>query len=175
VDEIIKVEGILNATTNFIMGEIEEGRNFQEALEEAIRAGWAETNYADGVDGIDAARRVVILANALFEADAKLEGVKVRGIRNVETMVKSAQKSNERVKLICEIVKGKSRLSMTVKPRQILFENQLATVNHGDMGIRFTFKTSQEIFVSAKFAGPMQTAYAVLSDMTRIGSTDACG
>jgi len=99
-DKLLAVQAILNATTNFIIGEMETGKSFQNALNEAIRAGWAEANYSDDVDGIGAARKVVILTNALFEADAKLEDVKVEGIRNVGAMIEKARISNKKVKLI---------------------------------------------------------------------------
>jgi len=170
VDELLKVQGVLNATTNFIIGEIEKGRSFQEALKEAIRGGWAETKYSDDVDGVDPARKLVILANSLFRKHVKLEDVNVKGIRNIETMVKRAQKSKKKVKLLCEITKDKDKLKMSVAPKQIPLDDPLATVNQGNMGIKFTFKTSKEVFVSAQFTSPTQTAYAVLNDMIKTNS-----
>jgi len=170
VDELVKIEGILNATSNFIIGEMENGRSFEEALDEAKRAGWAETDYHDDVDGIDAARKVVILANSLFNKKARLEDVQIEGIRNVEPLVRIAAKTSKKAKLICEITKGRDKLRMGVMPRQIPLDDPLATVNHGDMGIKFTFKTSKEIFVSAQFKGPTQTAHAVLNDIIKLGS-----
>jgi homoserine dehydrogenase len=52
--------------------------------------------------------------------------------------------------------------------------DQLATVNQGNMAIRFDFMTSKEIFVSAQFQGPKQTAYAVLNDIMRTNTRPAC-
>ena len=174
-DELLSLQGILNATTNFIIGEIERGRNFQEALKYAIEAGWAETNYSDDVDGIDAARKVVILANSFFKNDAKLENVKVEGIRNVEPMVEKAKELNRRVKLVCEISKRGTKHEMHVEPRLIPLDDPLANVNGGHMGLKLSFKTSQQIFVSAQFSGLKQTAYAVLNDLTKISSiAEAC-
>jgi len=167
-DKTLKIEGILNATTNFIIGEIEKGRTFEEALNEAIRAGWAETNYRDDVDGIDAARKTVILANEFFEGEARLKDVNVEGIRGVEPMVRQATKSNKKVKLICEVAREGNRLRMSVLPQQIAMNDPLATVNHGGMGIKFNYRTSKEVFVSAQFGGPAQTAYAVLNDIIKL-------
>ncbi|MGB8780663.1 MAG: homoserine dehydrogenase [Candidatus Bathyarchaeia archaeon] len=174
-DELLSLQGILNATTNFIIGEMERGRDFQEALKYAIEAGWAETNYSDDVDGIDAARKVVMLANSLFKNDAKLENVKVEGIRNVGPMVEKAKELNRRVKLVCEISKRGTKLEMHVEPRLIPLDDPLATVNGGHMGLKLSFKTSQQVFVSAQFSGLRQTAYAVLNDLTKISPTvDVC-
>jgi homoserine dehydrogenase len=167
-DELLSIEGVLNATSNFILGEMEKGNDFQKALDCAIKAGWTETDYNDDVDGIDAARKVVIIANSLFKADVGIEGVKIQGIRHVQDLVRRAQESNMRTKLICEIVKEEGRLRMAVAPKLIPHEDPLATVNKGDMGIKFRFRRSEQIFVSAQFSSPMQTAYAMLNDMLKI-------
>jgi homoserine dehydrogenase len=169
-DEIQGLKGILNSTTNFIIGEMEKGKGFQEALEEAITAGWTEKDYSDDVDGIDAARKLVIMANALFGKNARLEDVQTKGIRNIRAILNEALKAKRKVKLVCEIRRVKNKLEMTVSPRQIPLDDPWATVNQGNMGIKFTFKTSKEVFVSAQFQGPWQTAYAVLNDIVRIAT-----
>jgi homoserine dehydrogenase len=144
-------------------------------LKYAIKAGWAETNYSDDVDGIDAARKVVILANSLFKNAGKLENVKVEGIRNVGPMVEKAKGLKQRVKLVCEISRRGTKHEMRVEPRLVPLDDPLATVQGGHMGVKLLFKTSQQIFVSAQFSGLKQTAYAVLNDITKISPiTDAC-
>lgn len=174
VDELQSVRGILNATTNFVIGEIEKGKGFQRAIDEAVKAGWAETNYSDDVDGIDSARKLVIMANALFGEDARLKDVNVEGIRHVEALVNSARKENRKVKLLGEIARNKDELEMTVSPKQISSDDPMATVTQGNMAIEFTFKTSKKIFVSAQFLGPKQTAYAVLNDIVRTNTKPTC-
>ena len=167
-DEVLKVEGIFNATTNFIIGEIESGKSFKEALDAAIKAGWAEVDYSDDVDGVDAARKVVILANFLYDRDFKLKDVKVVGIRNIEPMIREAMKSNKKAKLICEIRRDDDKIQMNVSPKIISLDDPLATVNHGNMGVKFTFKTCQEVFASAQFTSTMQTAYSILNDILKV-------
>ena len=167
-DEVLKVEGILNATTNFIIGEIESGKSFNGALDAAIKAGWAEVNYSDDVDGVDAARKVVILANFLYNKNFNLEDVNVEGIRKIEPMIREATKSNKKAKLICEIRKNNDKIQMSVSPKIISMDDPLATVNHGNMGVKFTFKTCQEVFVSAQFTSTMQTAYSILNDILKV-------
>jgi len=173
-DEVLKVEGIFNATTNFIIGEIESGKSFKEALDVAIKAGWAEVNYSDDVDGVDAARKVVILTNFLYNRDFKLKDVKVVGIRNIELMIREAMKSNKKAKLICEIRKDGDKILMNVSPKIIPLDDPLATVNHGNMGVKFTFKTCQEVFTSAQFTSTTQTAYSILNDILKVEKS-GCG
>jgi homoserine dehydrogenase len=167
IDKVEKIEGIFNATTNFIIGEIESGKNFEEALAYAIKAGWAETNYSDDVDGIDSARKLVILANTIYRSHSKLSDVKIKGIRNIESIVYEARKLNKIVKLLCELNHSEKGLEMTVSPKMIPLDDPFSTIKKGNMGIRYKFKNSQEIFVSAQFDSPTQTAYAVLNDVIK--------
>jgi len=173
-DEVQSVRGILNATTNYVIGQMEKGKGFQEATAEAVKAGWAETNYCDDVDGIDSARKLVIIANALFKENASLKDVKIEGIRNAGALVKAAHRENMKVKLICEIARNEDKLEMTVSPKMVASDDPLATVKEGNMAIKYSFKTSKEIFVAAQFLGPKQTAYAVLNDIVKISAQSSC-
>jgi homoserine dehydrogenase len=174
-DQLVHLEGILNATTNFIIGEMEKGRDFHSALNYAIKEGWAETNYSDDVDGIDAARKVVILANSFFRRGARIEDVKIDGIRRIGHMLKEARQSRKRVRLICEISEKGNSLVMSVAPKLLSSDDPFATVKGGDMALKFVFNTSKQIFVSAQFIGVKQTACAVLNDIIKIGKlTEAC-
>jgi homoserine dehydrogenase len=173
IDELLSLQGILNATSNFIIGEIEKGGTFEKALKQAIKKGWTETESADDVDGIDAARKVVILANSLFKMNAAIEDVKVQGIRDIEALIQKAARLNKKVKLLCEIVKRRKVLRLSVGPKIMPEDDPLNTVNGGDMALKLNFKKSKQIFVSVQFLGPEQTAQAVLNDIVRIGQE--CG
>lgn len=174
-DKVVRIEGILNATTNFIIGEVERGRSFQEALTQAIEEGWAERDYSDDVDGVDSARKIVILANAFFKKGAKLGDVTIEGIRDIGKSIESAQQLHKRVKLICSISWKGTNVEMSVAPRLIAKDDPLATVNGGDMAMKLVFQTSRQVFVSAQFAGVKQTAYAVLNDLIKVAQLNqAC-
>jgi homoserine dehydrogenase len=144
-------------------------------LDHAIEEGWAEKNYFDDVDGIDAARKTVILANSYFKRGAKLEDVRIDGIRNVRKTIEKAKSQNKRVKLICNITWREADVEMSVSPKLVALSDPFAIVNGGDMAIKLFFKTSQQIFVSAQFTGVKQTAYAVLNDIIKMAfPTQAC-
>lgn len=174
IDELESAVGILNASTNYIIGEMEKGKAFQEALDETVRAGWAETNYSDDVDGVDSARKLVIVANALFGVTVGLRKVEVEGIRHIEPLIKEASRAKKRVKLLCTVKRTEGGVKMAVAPGFVTCEDPLATVNDGNMAIKCTFKTSKEIFVSAQFLGPKQTACAVLNDIVKVEKNAAC-
>ena len=168
INQIINVKGILNSTTNFIISELEQGKTFKDALDKAILSGWAETNYSDDVDGIDAARKLIILSNFIFGKNSRLNDVRVMGIRNIESMINEAKNKRKKVKLICEIEYNSEKVMLSVSPQMISQEDPLSTVNQGDMGVNLTFKNLGEVFISVKYNSPLQTAYAVLNDIISI-------
>lgn len=76
--------GILNGTSNFILSKMtKEQTTFEEALDEAKRLGFAEADPTDDVEGVDAARKVVITSYLSFNQVIKLNDVKRRGISGV--------------------------------------------------------------------------------------------
>jgi homoserine dehydrogenase len=89
------------------------------------------------------------------------------GIRDVEKMVHESKNIGKKVKLLCELSCGPDKPSMSVQPKMIPLNDPFATINEGNMGIRFTFKNSQQIFISSQFISPRQTAYAVLNDLIK--------
>src|SRR5690606_1281957 len=83
-DHIEKVMGIVNGTTNYIMTKMtKEGLDFDVVLKEAQELGFAEADPSADVDGLDAARKMVLLANLAFKMELNLEDVTVKGIRQV--------------------------------------------------------------------------------------------
>ncbi len=83
-DRLVKLYGILNGTCNYILTRMEAtGTSFAEALGEAQRAGFAEADPTDDVDGLDAGAKLVILARAALGVDVLPEQVACRSIRNI--------------------------------------------------------------------------------------------
>ncbi|PCN50312.1 hypothetical protein B6U99_05115 [Candidatus Geothermarchaeota archaeon ex4572_27] len=101
-DRVRRVYGILNGTTNYILSRMHfDGLDFEEALREAQALGLAERDPSYDIDGVDAACKVVILANALMGMDVKLSDVKRRGIRGVtREAVRLARRAGYAIKLI---------------------------------------------------------------------------
>src|SRR5690625_4863894 len=84
-DRIQQVMGIVNGTTNYILTKMDsEGASYEDALQEAKDLGFAESDPTADVEGLDAARKMVILARLAFLTDVELDDVDVSGISNVE-------------------------------------------------------------------------------------------
>src|SRR5699024_12804858 len=83
-DKLQQVMGIVNGTTNYILTKMDqEGQSYEDALAKAQERGFAEADPTADVDGLDAARKMVILARRSFCTDAELDDVEMKGIFNI--------------------------------------------------------------------------------------------
>ena len=84
-DRIIKIMGIVNGTTNYILTKMssQEGASYGDVLKEAQDLGYAEADPTSDVEGLDAARKMTILSRLGFRSDVDLEDVSVQGISAV--------------------------------------------------------------------------------------------
>jgi homoserine dehydrogenase len=89
--EILRLRGVFNATTNFILDEMAAGVAYGDALAEAQRRGIAEADPSLDVDGWDTANKLLIIANSLLGADISLEDIEVTGIAGVTTQMIAAE------------------------------------------------------------------------------------
>jgi homoserine dehydrogenase len=161
------IEGIVNATTNYILTRMGEGDSFDAALEHAQRVGHAEANPSLDIDGWDAANKLVIIANAVLHHPAALGDVKVIGIRGItQKKVREAKQAGQVIKLVARAEKladGEWRLS--VKPMHLPAEHPLARVGADMMGVIYHTDINGTIFASIEERDPYPTAAAVLRDM----------
>ncbi len=78
-DRITKVMGIVNGTTNYILTKMsQEGAAYEDVLKEAQQLGYAESDPTSDVEGLDAARKMTILATLGFQTNVDLQDVKVK-------------------------------------------------------------------------------------------------
>lgn len=117
-NNIHSVQGILNGTTNYILSRMaNEGTEYEPTLKEAQELGIAETNPYQDVEGLDAACKIVIIANSLMGWDVTLDDVSREGISGISSnAVKLALKDGYLIKLVAEANDGKLRVApMLVK------------------------------------------------------------
>jgi homoserine dehydrogenase len=164
-DRILAMRGILNGTTNYILTEMSQSRiTFQEALANAQKLGYAETEPSMDIDGFDAACKVVILANWIMNKKITLRDVDIAGIRNVSLQeLDEASKRGNTIKLIGSIDDHKP----SVKPTEIPRNNPLC-VSGVLNAITFFTEYAGEQTLIGKGAGGTETASAVLRDLLDI-------
>jgi len=158
-ERIFRISGILNGTTNYILSKMYfEGTSFEISLKEAQERGFTEKDPSYDVDGIDAAIKVVILANAIMKKDIKFEDVERVGIRGItQEAVSLAKKSNYAIKLVGTIDKN-----LEVTPKLVPINHPLCV--HGTLNaIHFETDLAKELTLVGYGAGK-ETVSAVLND-----------
>ena len=163
-DKIVAIRGILNGTTNYILTEMEEKRiPFQQALDNAQKLGYAETDPSMDIDGIDPSCKVVIMANWIMNKKFTLKDVNVQGIRGVTLQaLEKASKRGNTIKLI-----GSIDDSPKVAPTEISKHDPLC-VSGVLNAVTFVSEFAGEETIIGRGAGGMETASAVLGDLLDI-------
>ncbi len=162
---IESIYGILNGTTNYILSRMaNEGSSYEQTLKEAQEMGIAETDPYQDVEGIDAACKIVILANSLLNLPVTLKDVEVEGISRITSeSIALAKKEGLLIKLIGEA----SPDALEVSPRLVRQGSPFAV--EGTLNVA-TLKTdlADDVTVVGKGAGSVETASAILSDILSI-------
>ena len=166
-NEILALYGVLNGTCNFILNRMaDEGLTYEQALMEAREMGYAEADPTYDVQGIDAAIKLVILANTIWDNGVKLADVDRTGIDLLTPdALRLADQEGCTIRLIAEANPKKNLLR--VSPR-ILNKNH-PLVNEGTLNA-LTFETdmAKEITLIGRGAGSVETASAIIGDLLYI-------
>jgi len=162
-ERIASFEGILNGTTNYILTNMANGMSFKDALNDAKQKGYVEADESLDLDGLDAAAKLVILANWVMDLKVTMPDIKRIGIRNVSTNdIKNAAKKNCAVKLIASCNK-----ELIVSPREISLDDPLC-VNGTLNAISFTSEHSGTQTIIGRGAGGIETASSIIRDLLDI-------
>lgn len=166
---VLRIQGILNGTTNYILTRMAEGESYKSALKEAQEKGYAEANPTADVDGYDAAIKIVILSNLLLGVPLKLSNVEREGIRDLSTKdVIRAQKAGEVWKLVGWVERAPDMIKASVRPIRLPQAHPLASVSGAMNAVTFVTKLLGEVTIVGPGAGRVETGYAVLSDLLEI-------
>ncbi len=162
-ERITSFAGILNGTTNYILSNMATGLSFDEALKDAKDKGYVEADESLDLDGLDAAAKLVILANWVMGMKVTLPDIDCTGIRKITVEnIKNAKKNNCAVKLIASCDK-----KLVVGPKEISNDDPLC-VNGTLNAIDFTSEHSGTQTIIGKGAGGMETASSILRDLLDI-------
>ncbi len=162
-EQITSFTGILNGTTNYILTNMARGMTFKAALQDARKKGYVEADESLDLDGLDAAAKLVILANWVMGMKITMPDINYTGIRNVTTKdIKKARKNEAAIKLIASCDK-----ELTVSPMEIPEDDPLC-VNGTLNAIAFTSEHSGTQTIIGKGAGGIETASSILRDLLEI-------
>ncbi|MGI9566816.1 MAG: homoserine dehydrogenase [Nitrosopumilus sp.] len=162
-ERITSFAGILNGTTNYILSNMTKGLSFDDALKDARNKGYVEADESLDLDGLDAAAKLVILANWIMGMKVTMPDIYCTGIRKVTTDdIKNARKNNCAVKLIASCNK-----ELVVCPKEVPIDDPLC-VNGTLNAIAFTSEHSGTQTIIGRGAGGMETASSILRDLLDI-------
>jgi homoserine dehydrogenase len=166
----LRVEGVFNATTNYILTRMESGLSFAEALTEAQKAGAAEADPTLDVDGWDAANKLVIVANSVLGMPATLKDVSVQGIRGItREQLLAATERGHAIKLLATAESaGPMSYTLSVKPTELPLEHPMARLTKWQMGVVYTTDINGTIIAVIEEEGTMATVGGVLRDMVNL-------
>lgn len=166
-DEITKITGILNGTTNYILTKMDkEGSIYEETLKEAQELGYAERNPEADVEGFDACRKIAILTSLAYGSTVKFEEIRTEGITKITTKdFKYAEKLGYVVKLLATSCKENDKVYAITAPFMINSTHPLYNVNDVLNGIYIHGNVIGNVMFFGAGAGKLPTASAVVADV----------
>lgn len=169
-DKITKLLGIVNGTTNFILTKMSnEGTNYLEALAQAQQLGFAEADPSADVEGIDAARKMVILASLAFSTHIQLEDVFTTGITKISKEdIDYAKQLGYTIKLLGLASRNHGEVAVSVEPTLVPNHHPLATVENEYNAVYVYGKAVGETMFYGPGAGGLPTATSIVSDVVAV-------
>ena len=179
-NEITEVMGIVNGTTNYILTKMtQEGWDFDDALKEAQRLGFAEADPTADVEGLDAGRKMAILASIAFHSRVTFKDVDVKGITKITA--KDSQYAKEfgyTLKLLGVARNEEGKMEVGVSPMMIPSTHPLANVNDSFNAVFVHGDAVDDAMFQGRGAGEFPTASAVVGDLISVARDmqyDCCG
>jgi homoserine dehydrogenase len=176
-DQITRVTGIVNGTTNFILSSMDStGAGFAEALEEATVLGYAEPDPTADVEGFDAAAKAAILASLAFHTRVRAGDVYREGITDVTAAdMASARAMGCTIKLLCLAERDGGAVSVRVHPAMIPRSHPLAGVGDAFNAVFVEARAAGQLMFYGRGAGGAPTASAVLGDLVAVARNRLSG
>ncbi|MEN6411200.1 MAG: homoserine dehydrogenase [Veillonellales bacterium] len=179
-NRITEVMGIVNGTTNYMLTKMtNEGLDFAEVLSEAQAQGYAEADPTADVGGLDAARKIAILASIAFGTRISLDDVYTEGITNISAEdIDYGKELGYVIKLLAIAREDEQGINVRVHPAFIPCDHPLASVHDVFNAIYIKGDAVGETMFYGRGAGEMPTASAVVADVIDVARDiqhGACG
>ncbi|HJA19816.1 MAG TPA: homoserine dehydrogenase [Candidatus Mediterraneibacter ornithocaccae] len=166
-NEITDVLGIVNGTTNYILTKMfEEGMEFEDALRQAQKLGYAEADPTADVEGLDAGRKVAIMASIAFHSRVVFSDVYTEGITKITAAdIAYAKEFDSVIKLLGVARNTESGIEVGVYPVMLPKDHPLASVRESFNAVFIHGDAVDDAMFYGRGAGEMPTASAVVGDV----------
>ena len=174
-NRITELVGIMNGTTNFILSKMtDEGLSYGDVLKEAQDVGYAEADPTADVEGLDAARKLAILASISFNRRIFFEDVTVEGITKIDTEdISFGKEFGYNIKLIGIAKESSKGLSLNVYPAFVPLTHPLASVRGSYNAIYIKGNGIDDAMFYGRGAGSLPTGSSVVSDIMEVAKNVA--
>ena len=169
-NHITELMGIFNGTTNFILTRMaQDGMEFEQALRLATDLGYAEADPTADIEGLDAGRKVAILASIAFHSRVTFTDVYMEGIANITaTDIKYAREMGCSIKLLGVARQTREGIEARVHPMLIDSSHPLSSVNDSYNAVFLKGDAVQDVMFYGRGAGELPTASAVAGDLFQV-------
>lgn len=166
-NEIDEVVGIVNGTTNYILTKMaEEGMDFEEALAKATELGYAEADPTADIEGLDAGRKIAILASIAFHSRVVFSDVYTEGITKITSKdITYAKELGYAIKLLAAARNTPEGIEAAVYPMLLPKQHPLAAVRDSFNAVFVHGDAVDDAMFYGRGAGQMPTASAVMGDV----------
>ena len=166
-NEISDVLGIVNGTTNYILTKMfEDGMEFDDALKRAQELGYAEADPTADVEGLDAGRKVAIMASIAFHSRVVFSDVYTEGITKITAAdIAYAKEFDSVIKLLGVARNAKDGIEVGVYPVMLPKDHPLASVRESFNAVFIHGDAVDDAMFYGRGAGEMPTASAVAGDV----------
>lgn len=166
-NEITEVLGIVNGTTNYILTKMfEENMGFEEALEKATELGYAEADPTADVEGLDAGRKVAIMASIAFHSRVVFDDVYTEGITKITSKdIAYAKEFDSVIKLLGVARNTEQGIEAGVYPMMLNKEHPLASVRDSFNAVFVHGDAVDDAMFYGRGAGELPTASAIMGDV----------
>ena len=176
-NEIDSISAILNGTTNFILSKMyDENLSYDEALKQAQELGFAEADPTSDVEGLDAGRKVAIMASIAFHSRVVFPNVFTEGITKITAKdIEYAKEFDSVIKLLGVAHNTESGIEVGVYPMMIHKEHPLASVRDSFNAVFVHGDAADDAMFYGRGAGEFPTASAVMGDVIDVARNMAYG
>ncbi len=165
-EELTKVLGIINGTSNYILTSMEEGSTYEEALSTAQELGYAEPDPTNDVEGVDAKYKAMILSLLCFGVSPNDDAVFTEGISNItKEDFDWADRLDKTIKLVAQIDNNENGFNARVHPVLIDKKHPLAAIRGALNAVVAEGENIDQLVFSGPGAGANPTASAVMGDV----------
>jgi homoserine dehydrogenase len=161
--------GVINTTSNFVLSALERGQPFDDAVREMQDRGIAEADPSLDLEGWDAAAKTAALVNVLMDGTMTPHQVTRTGISDVRAAdVQEARSRGRRIRLVAAARREGDAVIARVEPELLSADDPLAGLADTANAIYLTTDLLGEVGIVQREGNLTQTAYALLSDISRI-------